>query len=155
MKLALGISLIAAFALVLLYSILVGVMVPGWKSSTGDLLGILNRRAIVYIGDNGTTTPGNDTVGWFTTVVKDVRCSSNNSYCNDNQTLVVTIAIPSSDLYGSIEHGVVVASCACLAVLAFLVAVLWASIHCCINRPLDAKKRGDSSIPYTIFDEAK
>jgi hypothetical protein len=68
---------------------------------------------------------------------------------------VVIIAIPSSDLYGSIEHGVVVASCAGLGVLAFLVAALWTSIHCCVNRPLDARKRGEVSIPYTVFDEVK
>lgn len=154
MKLALGISLIAAFALVLLYSILVGVMVPGWKSSTGDMLNVLNNKAIVFF-DDGSRNISNSSntipVGWFTTVVKDVRGTSSIM----NNGTVVVIAIPSSDLYGSIEHGVVVASCACLVVLAFLVAVLWASIHCCINRPLDAKKRGDSSIPYTIFDEAK
>lgn len=148
MKLALGISLIAAFALILLYSILVGVMVPGWKSSTGDLLHILNTRAIVFVGTNGSLLSGNnDTLGWFTTTVKDVRSSG-------NQTVVI-IAIPSSDLYGSIEHGVVVASCAGLGVLAFLVAALWTSIHCCVNRPLDARKRGEVSIPYTVFDEVK
>jgi hypothetical protein len=141
MKLALGISLIAAFSLVLLYSILVGVMVPGWKSTAGDFLGVLNTRAVAY---SASIVP-NNTQGWFLARVPFAQ--------GENGT--VTIAIPVHDFYGNIEHGVVVTSCAGLGVLAFLVAVLWLSIHFCVNRPLDAKKRGDNSIPYTIFDEAK
>lgn len=146
MKLALGISLVAAFALVLLYSILVGVMVPGWKSSTGNLLDVLSNKAVVYIGGENPSLANATANGWLLTTVKNVQFSNNGT---------VVIAIPSNDFYGNIEHGVVVASCAGLGVLIFLVVTLWALVHCCVHRQLEAKKRNEVSIPYTIFEEVK
>lgn len=147
MKLALGVSLIGAFSLVLLYSILVGVMVPGWKASNGNLLQVLNKKAIAYVGQQpNQTILGNS--GWlFATIERTV--------INGNGNGTVIIAIPSTDFYGNIEHGVVVASCAGLGVLLFLVIVLWTAIHCCVNLQLEAKRKNEVSIPYTIFDEVK
>lgn len=147
MKLALGVSLIGAFSLVLLYSILVGVMVPGWKASNGNLLQVLNEKAIAYVGQQPNQTILGNNRWLFATIERTVIGNSANG--------TVIIAIPSTDFYGNIEHGVVVASCAGLGVLLFLVIVLWTSIHCCVNLQLEAKKRNEVSIPYTIFDEVK
>lgn len=150
MKLALGISLISAFALVLLYSILVGVMVPGWKSSTGNLLNVLNGKAVAYVYEGPIWLPPNDTAaGWLMTTIQHVKQP------HANWTIVV--AIPSEDFYGNMEHTIVVASCAGLAVLAFLVLTLWLTIHFCVNRQLAAKKTGGGTTSdyYTLFDELK
>jgi len=65
------------------------------------------------------------------------------------------VAVPQGDIYGPMEHAIVVASCSSLGVLAALVIILWVSIHCCVKRQLEAKRRGDTSIPYTVFDEVK
>ena len=67
----------------------------------------------------------------------------------------IAVSIKDIDVYGNMEHSVVVASCASLGVLASLVLILWVSIHYCVNRQLLAKQKGDHTIPYTMFDELK
>lgn len=134
MKLALGISIISGFCLVLLYSILVGVMVPGWKSSNDNFLYVLEKKAVVYTNSSNVTM----VQGW--------------SFVNVSG---VIIAIPNGDFYGPIEQGVIVASCAGLGVLFFLVLSLSLIIRFCVNRQLVAKKTGNTDIPYSMFDEVK
>ena len=151
MKLALGISLMSASALVLLYSILMGVMVPGWKNSVASLFNQMDQKVFTSIYDTKSgvlvaSNLPNSSNGWITT-------NMSNIHPNLNWTIVV--AIRTSDTYGDMEHSIVVASCAGLGVLVFLVLVLWLSIHFCVSRPIYAKKRGDTDIPYTIFEEAK
>lgn len=147
MKLALGISLISAFALVLLYSILVGVMVPAWKDSTGNLLNILNDNAVAYVYESHTWLPPNDTAGWLMTTIQHVK--------EPHANWTIVVAIPHNEFYGNMEHAIVVASCAGLGVLAFLVLTLWLCIHFCVTRQLVAKKTASTSIPYTLFEELK
>lgn len=69
-----------------------------------------------------------------------------------NWTIVV--AVRDSYIYGNMNNSIIIASCASLGVLLFLVIVLWISIYCCVNRPLSAKKAGEP-LPYTLFDEVK
>lgn len=147
MKLALGVSLIAGGALVILYSILVGVMVPGWKASSGSLLTVLSTKAVAHVSSNTTLTiPARP--GWFLTTVENVQSTS-------GRNLTLVIAIPDSDFHGPIEHGIVVSACAGLGVLIFLVTTLSLCIHFCVSRQLAAKKTGSTSIPYTLFEELK
>jgi len=67
----------------------------------------------------------------------------------------IEVSIKGIDIYNNMEHSVIVASCASLGVLVALVVILWVSIHCCVNRQLLAKQKGDHTIPYTMFDELK
>jgi hypothetical protein len=67
----------------------------------------------------------------------------------------VVVAVPSEDIYGNMNQSIVIASCISLGVLIVLVGVYWISIHFCVRRQLEAKKRGDSPIPYSVFDEVK
>jgi hypothetical protein len=67
----------------------------------------------------------------------------------------VLVAVSDGQVYGNIEHSIVVASCAGLGVLAALVLILWISIYFCVNRQLEAKNRGEVEIPYTVFDDLK
>lgn len=69
-----------------------------------------------------------------------------------NWTIVVAVQEPY--VYGNMNTSIIIASCASLGVLIFLVTVLWISIHCCVNKQLTAKKAGEP-IPYTPFDEVK
>jgi hypothetical protein len=148
MKLALGVSLIAGGALVILYSILVGVMVPGWKASSNNLLTVLSTKAIAHVSSSNNTLTIPAKPGWFLTTVENVQSTS-------GRNLTLVIAIPDSDFHGNIEHGVVVSACAGLGVLVFLVLALSLCIHFCVSRQLAAKKTGDTSFPYTVFDELK
>ena len=67
----------------------------------------------------------------------------------------VVVAVPPNDIYGNMNQSIVIASCVSLGVLIILVGLLWISIHFCVKRQLEAKKRGDSLIPYSVFDEVK
>jgi len=70
-----------------------------------------------------------------------------------NWTMIV--AARESDIKGNIDKGIVVASVSGLCVLIVLVALSWLGIYCCVTRQLTAKRQGDVSIPYTVFDEIK
>jgi hypothetical protein len=67
----------------------------------------------------------------------------------------VAVGVQWGDIYGGMEHAIVVASCSGLAVLAALVAILWITTNCCVTRQLEAKRKGESAIPYSAFDEVK
>jgi hypothetical protein len=83
---------------------------------------------------------------WIATATQVVRPGLN---------WTVVVAVPSEDIYGNMNQSIVIASCISLGVLIVLVGVYWISIHFCVRRQLEAKKRGDSPIPYSVFDEVK
>lgn len=67
-----------------------------------------------------------------------------------NWTIVV--GVQESYVYNNMNTRIIIASCAGLGVLIFLVITLWISIYCCVNKPLNAK-RNNEPIPYTIFGD--
>lgn len=126
-----------------------------YESATGALIAYNAVNATLFDPVNGTRytlqTVPNQTLrqaesSWLVTKTQATRNGLN---------WTVAVAVPPEEVYGNMNRNIIIASCASLGVLIFLVLVLWISIHCCVKRQLEAKKRGDPTIPYSVFDEVK
>lgn len=134
---------------------------------------LLNGKALAYIYESATgalvavNTP--NTTALFNPVngtrytIQTLASEMNSGNWLITRTLhvrpglnwTVAVAVESQEIYGNMNQSIIVASCASLGVLIALVLILWISIHCCVKRQLDAKKMGDPSIPYSVFDEVR
>jgi hypothetical protein len=138
---------------------------------------LLNGKGLAYIYEsatgamiastlNGTIFDGNQTRYTIATVpsqaIQDTADGQDAAWLINmthrvesglNWTIIVCAR--DSDIKGNINDGIVIASCASLAVLFVLVLFTWIGMHCCVVRQLRAKKEGTVSIPYTMFDEIK
>jgi len=121
-----------------------------YESVTGALVAYNTPNATLFDPINGTRYTIDRfkslSSSWIETKTRVIRNGLN---------WTVVVAVPPDDIYGNMNQSIVIASCVSLGVLIFLVLVLWISIHFCVKRQLEAKKRGDSSIPYSVFDEVK
>ena len=76
-------------------------------------------------------------------------------YAQPGLNWTIVVAVQDSDIKGNLHNGVIVASVASLGALIGIVLLTWLGMHCCVTRPLKAKRESSVDIPYTIFDEVK